>query len=220
MHQSQHGYQQHVPDFSAWGIDGATTQLGMQLGHSAVQAGQNYVQQNVRTLRTDTVQNILTAFTQLAGLIPVSLLKHHFNVSNSYVIHKLRLLVFPWRHKPWSRKTKRLENGTSEWQPPREDINSPDLYIPGVFPQWLSLWSWLMRWHEVMAFVTYVLFVALLRGLQDRFHPEVLGTAASKALAVVIVDFIFVKTGCYILNIQGSGQVLDLIAYGGYKFVG
>ena len=71
-----------------------------------------------------------------------------------------------------------------------------------------------------MAFVTYVLFVALLRGLQDRFHPEVLGAAASKALAVMIVDFIFVRTGCYILNIQGSGQVLDLIAYGGYKFVG
>jgi len=75
----------------------------------------------------------LTTFMQLAGLIPVSLLKHHFNVSNSYVIHKLRLLVFPWRHKPWSRKIKRLENGTNEWQPPREDINSPDLYIPGVF---------------------------------------------------------------------------------------
>ena len=50
MHQSQQGYQQHVPDFSAWGIDGATTQLGMQLGQSAVQAGQNYVQQNVRIL--------------------------------------------------------------------------------------------------------------------------------------------------------------------------
>ena len=133
MHQSQQGYQQHVPDFSAWGIDGATTQLGMQLGHSAVQAGQNYVQQNVCTLRTDIIQSSLTTSSQLAGLIPVSLLKHHFNVSNSYVIHKLRLLVFPWRHKPWLRKTRRLENGTSEWQPPREDINSPDLYIPGVF---------------------------------------------------------------------------------------
>lgn len=47
MHQSAQEYQQHVPDFSAWGIDGATTQLGMQLGQSAVQAGQNYVQQNV-----------------------------------------------------------------------------------------------------------------------------------------------------------------------------
>lgn len=134
IHQSAHGYQQHVPDFSAWGIDGATTQLGMQLGHSAVQAGQNYVQQNVRSLTRIQRISVLTASVQLAGLIPVSLLRHHFNVSNSYVIQKLRLLVFPWRHKPWSRKTKRLENGTSEWQPPREDINSPDLYIPGVFP--------------------------------------------------------------------------------------
>ena len=52
MHQPAHGYQQHVPDFSAWGIDGATTQLGMQLGQSAVQAGQNYVQQNVRISHT------------------------------------------------------------------------------------------------------------------------------------------------------------------------
>ena len=37
-----------VPDFSAWGIDGATASLGMQLGHNAVAAGQDYVQRNVR----------------------------------------------------------------------------------------------------------------------------------------------------------------------------
>jgi len=71
-----------------------------------------------------------------------------------------------------------------------------------------------------MAFVSYVLFVALLKGLQEDFHPEILGTAGSKALAVVILDFLFVKTGCYILNIQGSSQILDLLAYCGYKFVG
>jgi len=35
------------PDFAAWGLDGATAQLGMQLGHSAVAAGQDYVQRNV-----------------------------------------------------------------------------------------------------------------------------------------------------------------------------
>lgn len=33
--------------FGAWGIDGATAQLGMQLGHSAVAAGQEYMQRNV-----------------------------------------------------------------------------------------------------------------------------------------------------------------------------
>jgi hypothetical protein len=38
------------PDFRAWGFDGATAQLGMQLGHSAVAAGQDYVQKNVRFL--------------------------------------------------------------------------------------------------------------------------------------------------------------------------
>lgn len=38
-----------VPDFSAWGIDGATAQFGMQLGQNAVAAGQSYVQRNVRS---------------------------------------------------------------------------------------------------------------------------------------------------------------------------
>ena len=39
------------PDFKAWGFDGATAQLGMQLGHSAVAAGQDYMQKNVRQKR-------------------------------------------------------------------------------------------------------------------------------------------------------------------------
>lgn len=37
----------NVPvDFSAWGINDATAQFGMQLGQSAVAAGQDYVQKN------------------------------------------------------------------------------------------------------------------------------------------------------------------------------
>ncbi|TBU44630.1 YIF1-domain-containing protein [Dichomitus squalens] len=173
-------------DFSAWGLDNATAAFGMQLGQSAVAAGQEYVQKN------------------LGGFIPISMLKHHFNVSNSYVIHKIRLLLFPWRHKPWSRRVLRLENGQSEWSPPREDINSPDLYIP------------------LMALVTYILLAALHSGLNARFHPEIFGVTASKALAVVLLDLVLVKGGCYLLNIPGglSSQVLDLLAYGGYKFVG
>ncbi|EMD32420.1 hypothetical protein CERSUDRAFT_58462 [Gelatoporia subvermispora B] len=157
----------------------------MQLGQSAVAAGQDYVQKN------------------LGGLIPVSVMKYHFNVSNSYVVKKIRLLLFPWRHK-WSRRVHRTENGQPEWQPPRDDVNSPDLYIP------------------LMALVTYILLAALYSGLQARFHPEILGITASKALAVVLLDFIFVKLGCYFLNIQGgmSNQVLDVLAYDGYKFVG
>ena len=33
-------------DFSAWGLNDATAQLGMQLGQSAVAAGQEYMQKN------------------------------------------------------------------------------------------------------------------------------------------------------------------------------
>ena len=52
-----------------------------------------------------------------------------------------------------------------------------------------------------MALVTYVLLAALQSGLNSRFHPEILGVTASKALGVVLVDFLFVKAGCYLLNI-------------------
>lgn len=53
-------------------------------------------------------------------------LKHYFNVTNSYVVNKLGLVLFPWRHRPWIR-----QNYDGFYLPPREDINSPDMYIPG-----------------------------------------------------------------------------------------
>ena len=90
----------------------------------------------------------------------------------------------------------------------------------------------------VMAVVTYILLTALHSGIHARFHPrvrsffffhsystefkffQILGESASRATVVVLLDFCFIKLGCYILNIQGSSQAVDIIAYGGYKFVG
>jgi len=172
------------PDFGAWGIDGATAQLGMQLGHNAVSAGQQYMQKNFGTF------------------FPSTSIKHHFNVSNSYVMHKLRLVLFPWIHPSWARRVKRMDNGQHEWQPPRDDVNSPDLYIP------------------VMAIVTYILLAGLHAGLNGPFRPQILGETASRAILVVLFDGLFIKLGCYILNIQGSNQLVDILAYTGYKFVG
>jgi len=71
-----------------------------------------------------------------------------------------------------------------------------------------------------MAFVTYILLAALQSGLQSRFHPEIFGVVATKAIIVLILDFLFLKGGCYLLGIQGSNPIVDLLAYGGYKFVG
>ena len=166
-------------------MNDATAQFGMQLGHSAVAAGQEYVQRNFGTI------------------FPSTTLKHHFNVSNTYVINKLRIVLFPWLHKPWGRRLQRSEQAQApEWQSPRDDINSPDLYIP------------------LMAVVTYILLCALYAGFQKQFHTKILGESASRAILVVLLDFVFVKLGCYFLNVQSTTQVADLVAYGGYKFVG
>jgi len=164
----------------------ATAQMGMQFGMSAVAAGQDYVNKNV------------------TRHLPVSHLLHSFNVSNSYVVHKLRLILFPWRHRPWSRLVKRNEtSGQVEgYKAPRDDINSPDMYIP------------------VMALVTYILLAGVVTGTRGDFHPDNLGMTASKSLGIVFVEFCLVKLGTYLLNIGGEGTVVDLFSYSGYKFIG
>jgi hypothetical protein len=101
------------------------------------------------------------AWYQISTYLPsMATLRPFFNVSNSYVLHKLRVILFPWRHRPWSRAHRaagsggvavggvppsggaEAAGGTMEWQTqrrvmmegyaaPREDVNAPDLYIPG-----------------------------------------------------------------------------------------
>lgn len=130
-------------------------------------------------------------------------MKHYFNVSNSYVINKLFLVLFPWRHKGWSRKQAVGANGQEGWYlPPREDVNSPDMYIP------------------VMGLVTYVLLSTLIAGLKGDFKPELLGLTATTSMIIVVVEIISLKLGCYLLSISSQSQLFDLIAYSGYKFVG
>ncbi|KAK9712954.1 Protein transport protein yif1 [Basidiobolus ranarum] len=162
--------------------------IGVQFGRSAVMAGQDYVHRN------------------LDRYVSVANLKFYFNVSNMYVVNKLRLLLFPFRHQTWSRQIKRSEeNGQIEgYRPPREDINSPDLYIP------------------VMSFVTYILLVGLTIGRRGdgQFTPDVLGRTASTALGLVFGEVLIMRLFCYLLGISGDVLLLDLVAYSGYKFVG
>lgn len=101
--------------FQDFGQAGAATQLGMQFGKSAMQAGQQYMEQNINRY------------------VPMSSLKYYWNVNTAYVWRKIRLLLFPFRHKSWNRQGARSEeNGQLEgYKPPREDVNAPDMYIPG-----------------------------------------------------------------------------------------
>lgn len=72
----------------------------------------------------------------------------------------------------------------------------------------------------VMAFVTYILLSTLLAGLRGAFQPELLGYTASTAFFIVFVEILGLKLGSYLLSISNDSQLLDLVAYSGYKFVG
>lgn len=72
----------------------------------------------------------------------------------------------------------------------------------------------------VMALVTYILLSTLVAGIRGKFNPELFGYTATTALGVVIFEIIALKVGCYLLSISSQSQLLDLIAYSGYKFVG
>ena len=130
-------------------------------------------------------------------------------MTTSYVLRKLFLVLFPWRHKPWSRQQRPSVSGaqgqssyTYYFLPPREDVNAPDMYIP------------------VMAIVTYILLSTLLAGIRGNFHPEVMGSTFGYALFVMIIEILILKLGTYLLGITNESQLLDLVAYSGYKFVG
>jgi hypothetical protein len=71
-----------------------------------------------------------------------------------------------------------------------------------------------------MAFVTYILLSTLLAGLRGAFQPELLGYTATTAFAIVVFEILGLKLGTYLLSISNESQLLDLVAYSGYKFVG
>jgi hypothetical protein len=147
---------------------------------------------------------VLTAL-QLGRFVSVSALKHYFNVTNSYVLTKLRIILIPWWHRPWSRQQRHAPDHSASaallYEPPREDINSPDMYIP------------------TMALVTYILLSTFIAGLRGAFNPELLGTTATVAIAVTLLEILIIRTGTFLLAISSSSQLLDLVAYSGYKFV-
>lgn len=71
-----------------------------------------------------------------------------------------------------------------------------------------------------MALVTYILLSTMMAGLQGAFNPELLGFTATYAFFVVGIEILLLKFGCYLLSISNESQLLDLVAYSGYKFVG
>ncbi|GME81750.1 unnamed protein product [Ambrosiozyma monospora] len=168
-------------------------QMGLHFSQSAFNASQQYVQNN---------------FGQYVG--NSSDIKYYFKVSNSYVMKKLFLILFPYRNKTWTRQfrtsTEVGANGSAQateiYATPIEDVNAPDLYIP------------------LMAFMSYIIFWALLSGFEGDFHPQLLGYATSKTFAFYFLDVLLLKTFFYLLSIPSkNSKIWDLVSYSGYKFV-
>lgn len=163
----------------------ASAQLGLHLGTQMINVGQDYVQKNI-----------------ISTLIPYPMVKTYFNVTNTYVLNKLTIILFPYRHPSWQRAVFRDAAGNAVgFQPPRSDVNSVDLYIP------------------TMATVTYVLLVGVTMGLRRTFHPEALGITATGALIFIACEVVVVKLGAYLLSLGNDVQLLDMLAIIGYNFV-
>lgn len=86
--------------------------------------------------------------------------------------------------------------------PPRDDLNSPDMYIP------------------IMSLITYILLSTVLAGIRGTFKPEILGSITTTSIFVILVEIAILRLAIYVLNITNESQLIDLAAYSGYKFVG
>jgi len=124
-------------------------------------------------------------------------LRFYFDVNNKYVLDKLRLLLFPFKHQEWERQP----NSSGRMRPPREEVVAPDLYIP------------------TMAFATYVMVMGFALGAQGRFTPDVLGLAASSGLVILLLEVFAIKLTWY-LTTGAAFPFLELCSCSGYKFVG
>lgn len=134
-------------------------------------------------------------------------LKYYFRVSNSYVLKKILLVLFPYHNKNWTRVTTAeatgdpSTNAQSQFAPPIYDINAPDLYIP------------------LMSFITYILLWASFQGLKGDFHPQLFGYLASQTLAFSFLDISIFKIGLYLLSCSTQSSLWDLVSFSGYKYV-
>ena len=66
---------------------------------------------------------------QVSKYVNMGQIKFYFQVNTQYVLGKLRLLLLPMHMGSGSTWVRVEKDGKS--LPPRDDINAPDLYIPG-----------------------------------------------------------------------------------------
>jgi len=126
--------------------------------------------------------------------------RRYFNVSHESVLRKLGNMLVPFL----SSVKKDPHSFTGDFgdveKPAVPGHLMPDLYIP------------------LMGYITFILMCGLARGAVGEFHPEVLGTSASFALGMVLLEVVVVRGGYFVLGASGVAT-LEILATAGSKFV-
>ncbi|EXB61170.1 hypothetical protein L484_007436 [Morus notabilis] len=129
------------------------------------------------------------------------LIQYYFQVDGHYVKNKLKLVLLPFLHRGhWTRITEAVA-GRLSYEPPTNDINAPDLYIP------------------VMAFATYIVLAGIASGLSGKFCPEAVNWQFVKGTMGWLLQVMLLKVSLFSLG-GGEAPLLDTIAYAGYTFTG
>ena len=167
--------------------------------HCVCTIGRNAMFDMAFTQTTNLVKNRLDSYTpEATGMW--NNFKKYFQVSNQFVVGKLRCLLFPFGSRSWKRVCQVNDDGTETFFPPRQDLNAPDLYIP------------------LMAIFTYIVTVGFMAGTKGHFSPKVISSALSACSVAVLLELMVLKLVLYIISCPVP--IFDLLALISYKFVG
>lgn len=179
--------QQQNPNF----IQDPKAQLAYQLGSKAIG---NFF--NGNQVDPSAAMNNLTSGTTFDNL------SQYFQVSNQYVLQKMKIILCPFLNKSWTTTTDVKNNNVVL---PRDNVNAPDMYLP------------------IMSLITYILIWNFTKGLIGQYDPKYLYSKMSATLAMSLLDLLILKLGIYLIvpasTASTNGSIIDLICFVGYKYI-
>ncbi|KAJ6329630.1 hypothetical protein OIU77_011159 [Salix suchowensis] len=115
-----------------------------------------------------------------------------------------KAMVNGWRYqyfRPLDKKVTEPVGGRLSYEPPINDINAPDLYIP------------------CMAFATYLVLAGISLGLSGKLTPEALNWKFVTGMMGWFSELMLLKVSILFTG-RREAPLLDMVAYAGYTFTG
>lgn len=141
------------------------------------------------------------------SFLSVEGLKVYFDVTNTYVLHKIKIMLLPCllKEDDWQSGSKFVASDfggddDDDAFTPRNYLQAPDLYIP------------------LMSFVTFILITGFNLGQAQDFSADRLTYIFSKTLFLWCFEALVLK-GMFMCFNFGNPYFTELMCYTGYKFV-